>query len=114
MTTNDWIELSDCPYTGKFLIKLLNENRLMKNDFSSIVKNNTMISKTLDFLKSHGLVDIQEVFKPYHTYWITLTDKGYMIALKYKAIKEIEDGIIPESENNYSASKESVSVMRKT
>ena len=113
MTAKIWNEISDCPNSGKFLIYILENDKVMKSEFRPIA-NSGMTTKTLDFLKNRGLVEIEEIFKPYHTYWITLTDKGYNVALKYKAISDIENGLTPEPENNYSASGEVPQITKKT
>ncbi len=107
------IKIYDDPYAGAFLVYILEHDRIMKSELLPIANNRTG-EATLKFLESKDLINIKEETKPRQIFWITLTDKGYNVAMKYKAINDIENGITPEPENNYNTSKESVSVMKKT
>jgi len=107
------INIYDDPYAGAFLVYILEHDRIMKSELLPIANNRTG-EITLKFLESRGLINIKEESKPRQIFWITLTDKGYNVALKYKEISDIEKGLTPEPENNYGAPKESISVMKKT
>ena len=112
MTAKIWNEISDCPNSGKFLIYILENNTIKKSELQKFTHND-FVNDTLDLLQRNDLVVLTVQTKPRKVTFVSLTDRGQQVALKYKAISDIENGLTPEPENNYGASKESVPMMKK-
>ena len=62
--------------------------------------------ETIALFQKHELIRVTEQSKPRKTTFISLTDKGYQIALKYKEIDNLEKGLNPEPQTNLSTPSE--------
>jgi len=105
MSKNPWIKISDCPYSGKYLIYILENNQIMISDLQKFANAYTNKEAIASFQK-YDLIHITEQSKPRKTTFISLTDKGQQVALKYKEIDDIEKGLKPEPQTNLSAPSE--------
>lgn len=98
MSRNQWIDIQDCPYSGKILIFIDDKKQITIGELQQFVNSYTA-REIIELFKKHNLVIIEEKEKPRRTINIKLTEKGIKITNFYRKILSIQKGEM-DPENN--------------
>ncbi len=94
MTRNQWQEVTDNPYSKKFLVYIYEHGRIMKSELQQFTNSQTLI-QTVDFLEELGLIECIKLRAPKRRTDIVLTPKGERAARRF--IELVED--LPEDDH---------------
>lgn len=87
MSRNEWIKITDCPYSAAILIKLYHSGTLKRSDLN-INGNAQTIKTALTFLEDLGYLTIRDIKIPRKTSEVNLTEKGERAARRFIALED--------------------------
>ena len=81
-------------HVASILVFLLHNPTVKKTDVISVVHSNTTVDKLINSLKAEGFISVKREFAGRNTYYISLTEKGKIVAQKLEEAQAAAEGII--------------------